>query len=80
MEKNMITIKPPISLDLDKVTDKVTLRPNSGLVLRPNTSNDDMLDGGEFDDVVVTGQDLRWKKWAVAIGAVALVWFLAIQK
>lgn len=76
MKENMITIKPPISLDLDKVT----LIPNSGLILRPNTSNDEMLDGGEFDDVVVTGQDLRWKKWAVAIGAVALVWFLAIQK
>lgn len=76
MEKNMITIKPPISLELDKVT----LTPNSGFVVRPNTSNDEMLDGGEFDDVVVTGQDLRWKKWAVAIGAVALVWFLAIQK
>lgn len=76
MKENMITIKRPISLDLDKVT----LIPNSGLILRPNTSNDEMLDGGEFDDVVVTGQDLRWKKWAVAIGAVALVWFLAIQK
>ena len=76
MKENRITIKPPISLDLDKVT----LIPNSGLILRPNTSNDEMLDGGEFDDVVVTGQDLRWKKWAVAIGAVALVWFLAIQK
>lgn len=76
MKENMITIKPHISLDLDKVT----LIPNSGLILRPNTSNDEMLDGGGFDDVVVTGQDLRWKKWAVAIGAVALVWFLAIQK
>lgn len=76
MKENMITIKRPISLDLDKVT----LKPNSGLILCPNTSNDEMLDGGEFDDVVVTGQDLRWKKWAVAIGAVALVWFLAIQK
>lgn len=76
MKENMIKIKHPISLDLDKVT----LIPNSGLILRPNTSNDEMLDGGEFDDVVVTGQDLSWKKWAVAIGAVALVWFLAIQK
>lgn len=76
MKENMITIKRPISLDLDKVT----LIPNRGLILCPNTSNDEMLDGGEFDDVVVTGQDLRWKKWAVAIGAVALVWFLAIQK
>lgn len=76
MQKNMIKIKHPISLDLDKVT----LIPDSGLILRPNTSNDEMLDGGEIDDVVVTGQDLRWKKWAVAIGAVALVWFLAIQK
>ena len=76
MKENMITIKPPISLDLDKVT----LIPNSGLILRPNTSNDEMLDGGEFNDVVVTGQNLMWKKWAVALGAVALVWFLAIQK
>lgn len=76
MKENMITIKPPISLDLDKVT----LIPNSGLILRPNTSNDEMLDGGEFDDVVVTGQDLRWKKWAVALGAVALVWLLAVQE
>lgn len=47
----------------------------------PETSaGDDMLDGGEFDDVVVTGQDLRWKKWAVALGAVALVWLLAVQE
>lgn len=76
MKENMNTIKHPISLDLDKAT----LIPNSGLIFRPNTSNDEMLDGGEFDDVVVTGQDLRWKKWAVAIGAVALFWFLAIQK
>lgn len=76
MKENMIKIKRPISL----VLDKGTLIPNSGLILRPNTSNDEMLDGGEFGDVVVTGQDLRWKKWAVAIGAVALVWFLAIQK
>ncbi len=44
------------------------------------TSDDGALDGGGFDDVVVTGQDLRWKKWAVAIGAVALVWFLVIQE
>ena len=46
----------------------------------PETMGDGAFDGGEFDDVVVTGQDLRWKKWAVAIGAVALVWFLAIQE
>ena len=46
----------------------------------PESSDDGALDGGGFDAVVVTGQDLRWKKWAVAIGAVALVWFLVIQE
>lgn len=54
-------------------------RYNAGLQ-SPETSDDGALDGGGFDDVVVTGQDLRWKKWAVAIGAVALVWFLVIQE
>ena len=38
-------------------------RQNSALQ-SPETSDDGALDGGEFDDVVVTGQDLRWKKWA----------------
>lgn len=54
-------------------------RQNSALQ-SPETSDDGVLDGGGFDDVVVTGQDLRWKKWAVVIGAVALVWFLVIQE
>ena len=48
---------------------------NNTVLQSPETSDD-----GGFDDVVVTGQDLRWKKWAVAIGAVALVWFLVIQE
>ena len=53
---------------------------NNTMLQSPETMGDGAFDGGEFDDVVVTGQDLRWKKWAVAIGAVALVWFLAIQE
>lgn len=53
---------------------------NNTVLQSPETMGDGAFDGGEFDDVVVTGQDLRWKKWAVAIGAVALVWFLAIQE
>lgn len=53
---------------------------NNTVLQSPETLGDGAFDGGEFDDVVVTGQDLRWKKWAVAIGAVALVWFLAIQE
>lgn len=57
----------------------MTARQSSALQ-SPETSDDGALDGGGFDDVVVTGQDLRWKKWAVAIGAVALVWFLVIQE
>lgn len=53
---------------------------NNTVLQSPKTMGDGAFDGGEFDDVVVTGQDLRWKKWAVAIGAVALVWFLVIQE
>lgn len=53
---------------------------NNTVLQSPETMGDGAFDGGEFDDVVVIGQDLRWKKWAVAIGAVALVWFLAIQE
>lgn len=53
---------------------------NNTVLQSPETMGDGAFDGGEFDDVVVTGQDLRWKKWAVAIGAVVLVWFLAIQE
>lgn len=53
---------------------------NNTVLQSPETMGDGAFDGGEFDDVVVTGKDLRWKKWAVAIGAVALVWFLAIQE
>lgn len=53
---------------------------NNTVLQSPETMGDGAFDGGEFDDVVVTGQDLRWKKWAVAIGAVALVWLLAIQE
>lgn len=40
---------------------------------------DEILNGGAFDDVVVTGSDLRWKKWVAVIGAVAPVWLLAVQ-
>lgn len=53
---------------------------NNTVLQSPETMGDGAFDGGEFDDVVVIGQDLRWKKWAVAIGAVALVWFLTIQE
>ena len=53
---------------------------NNTVLQSPETMGDGAFNGGEFDDVVVTGQDLRWKKWAVAIGAVALVWFLVIQE
>ncbi len=41
---------------------------------------DNILDGGGFDDVTVTGEDLRWKRWAVVIAAIAAVYFLTIQK
>ena len=35
---------------------------NNTVLQSPETSDDGALDGGGFDDVVVTGQDLRWKK------------------
>lgn len=44
------------------------------------SEKDNILDGGGFDDIVVTGEDLRWKRWTVVIAAIAAVWFITIQK
>lgn len=41
---------------------------------------DNILDGGGFDDVVVTGEDLQWHRWAVVVAAIAALYFLTIQK
>lgn len=44
------------------------------------SEKDNILDGGSFDDIVVTGEDLRWRRWAVVIASIAAVYFLTIQK
>ena len=44
------------------------------------SEEDNILDGGGFDDVVVTGEYLRWKRWTVVIASIAAVWFITIQK
>lgn len=42
--------------------------------------NDNILDGGGFDDVVVTAENLQWHRWAVVVAAIAALYFLTIQK